>query len=150
MVYRGDAEPVDTSQVEDVDPSRLHRLREEIVREWQPGETDEAIAEMIGADFLMWQAANGRTFGIEEDGEVVSSSQLYCGGRTAQVEEVATLPSHRGRGYAKAVVTRAVDVALAAGHEFVFLVADGDAWPKELYRRLGFEEVGSRFAFMRR
>jgi ABC-type transporter Mla maintaining outer membrane lipid asymmetry ATPase subunit MlaF len=55
-------------------------------------------------------------------------------------QEVATLPSHRGRGYAKSVVTRAVDVALAAGHEFVFLVADGDAWPKELYRRLGFEE----------
>ena len=31
------------------------------------------------------------------------------------------------------------DVAKA---EFVFLVADANDWPKELYRRLGFDEVG--------
>jgi ribosomal protein S18 acetylase RimI-like enzyme len=150
MVYRGVAEPVNFSRVEDVDPAMLHRLREEIIREWQPDEDDETVAEIIAADFLMWQAANGRTFGIVEDGEVVSSAQLYSDGRTAQVEEVATLRSHRGRGYAKQVVARAVAEALAARHEFIFLVADGDAWPKELYRRLGFEEVGSRFAFQRR
>ena len=99
---------------------------------------------------LMWKEANSRIFGIVEDGEVVSSAQLYSDGSTAQVEEVATLPTYRGRGHAKALVTRAVEEAVADNHEFIFLVADGDDWPKKLYNRLGFEEVGSRFAFLRR
>src|SRR5262245_42643629 len=150
MVYRGNGEEVDTSRVEDIEPATLHGLREAIIREWQPDEDDETVAQVIAADHLMWQAADGRIFGIVEEGEVVSSAQLYSDGRTAQVEEVATLPSHRGRGYAKQVVTKAVAEALAADHQFIFLVADGDAWPMAHYRRLGFEEVGSRFAFQTR
>jgi ribosomal protein S18 acetylase RimI-like enzyme len=150
MVYRGGGEPVDTAFVEEVDPARLARLRQEIVHEWAPREDDETVRQIIAADLLMWRAANARTFAVVEGGEVVSAAELYCDGRTAQVEDVATLVSHRGRGHAKAVVTRAVEEALAAGHEFVFLVAAGDDWPKELYNRLGFEEVGSRFAFLRR
>jgi ribosomal protein S18 acetylase RimI-like enzyme len=67
---------------------------------------------------------------------------------TAQVEDVATMPAYRGRGHARAVVQHAVEEAWAGGHEFVFLVADGEDWPKELYTKLGFEEVGSRFAFV--
>ena len=58
------------------------------------------------------------------------------------MEAVATLPAHRGRGYASAVVLRAVEEALAAGHDLVFLTADDDDWPKELYARLGFEQIG--------
>jgi ribosomal protein S18 acetylase RimI-like enzyme len=149
MVYRGGGEPAETSHVEEVAPDRLHRLREEIVREWQPDADPATIEEIIAADKLMWRAANSRIFGIVDDGEVVSSAQLYSGERTAQVEEVATLPSHRGRGHAKAVVTKATEEALAGDHDFLFLVADGDGWPKALYNRLGFEEVGSRFAFQR-
>jgi ribosomal protein S18 acetylase RimI-like enzyme len=151
MVYRGNPrERVDTTRVEEVDPARLAGLRMEIVHEWAPQEDGETIRQIIAADLLMWRAANARTFAVVEDGEVVSAAELYSDGRTAQVEDVATLPSHRGRGHAKAIVTRAVQEALAADHEFVFLVAAGDDWPKELYRRLGFEEVGSRFAFLRR
>ena len=150
MVYRGDAEPVDVSPVEEVDPARLRRVREAIIREWQPDEDGETIDQIIAADYTLWRAANARSFGVVEGGEVVSSAELFTDGRTAQIEEVQTLPSHRGRGFAKQVVTRAVAEALASNHEFVFLVADGEAWPKELYRRLGFEEVGSRFAFLKR
>ena len=149
MAYRGGGEPAVTAHVEQVAPERLHRLREEIVREWQTEADPETVEEIIAADNLVWKAANSRVFGIVKDGEVVSSAQLYSDGGTAQVEEVATLPSHRGRGHAKAVVTKAVEEALAAEHEFIFLVADGDAWPKKLYTRLGFEEIGSRFAFLR-
>jgi len=150
MVYRGDpGEKPGTDHVEEVEYESLFPLRKEIIREWLPTD-DETIAQLISADLLMWRAANARSFAVVEDGAVVSSAELFSDGRTAQVEEVQTLPSHRGRGHAKAVVTRAVDEALATGHEFVFLVAAGDDWPKELYKRLGFEEVGSRFAFLKR
>ena len=135
--------------VEEVAPESLRCLREEIVREWQTEADPATVEEIIAADRLMWKAANSRIFGIVENGEVVSSAQLYSDGRTAQVEEVATLPSHRGRGHATAVVTKAVEEALSGDHEFIFLVADGDAWPKKLYNRLGFEEIGSRFALLR-
>jgi len=150
MVYRGDGEPADTARVEEVDPERLRPLRAEIIREWQRDADEKTVSELIAADMLMWKEANSRIFGIVEDGEVVSSAQLYSDGSTAQVEEVATLPAYRGRGHAKALVTRAVEEAVADNHEFIFLVADGDDWPKKLYNRLGFEEVGSRFAFLRR
>jgi ribosomal protein S18 acetylase RimI-like enzyme len=150
MVYRGDGEPADTSRVEEVDPERLRPLRAEIIREWQRDVDEKTVSELIAADMLMWKEANSRIFGIVEDGEVVSSAQLYSDASTAQVEEVATLPAYRGRGHAKALVTRAVEEAIADNHEFIFLVADGDDWPKKLYNRLGFEEVGSRFAFLRR
>jgi predicted GNAT family acetyltransferase len=55
---------------------------------------------------------------------------------------VATVPDHRGREYARAVVVGAARTARGAGAEFVFLVADANDWPKELYRRLGFDELG--------
>jgi hypothetical protein len=39
-------------------------------------------------------------------------------------------------------VLRAAGEARAEGADLVFLVADGDDWPKELYRKLGFDTVG--------
>jgi ribosomal protein S18 acetylase RimI-like enzyme len=150
MAYRGGGEPADTVRTEEVEPDRLRRLRGEIICEWQPDAGEETVSEIVAADMVMWEAAHSRIFGIVEDGEVVSSAQLYSDGSVAQVEEVATLPDYRGRGYAKALVTRATNEAVAAKHEFVFLVADGEDWPRKLYNRLGFEEVGSRFAFLKR
>ena len=34
-----------------------------------------------------------------------------------------------------------------AGADLVFLVADDEDWPKELYRRLGFDELGRLYKF---
>ncbi|MEO8289575.1 MAG: GNAT family N-acetyltransferase [Gaiellaceae bacterium] len=139
---------VKTAHVEEVAPEQLVPLRDAIVREWSPGSGDETVRQLIAADSLMWRAANARSFAILEDGLAVSAAALYSDGSTAQVEDVATMPAYRGRGHARAVVQRAVGEARTSGHEFVFLVADGEDWPKELYRQLGFDEVGSRFAFV--
>jgi ribosomal protein S18 acetylase RimI-like enzyme len=59
------------------------------------------------------------------------------------------VPEQRGRGYASAVVLRAVEEARADGAELVFLVADAEDWPKELYRRLGFDEIGANLKLLR-
>ena len=95
------------------------------------------------------EAGNARHFAVLVEGEVVAAADLFSDGRTAQIEDVATLPEHRRRGYGRAVTERALAEAIAEGHEFVFLVADDDDWPKELYRRLGFEPVGCTYAFTR-
>lgn len=149
MVLRGAPErPVDTSAVVEIEPEALHELRRAIILEWQPDMAEHVLAQLIASESSLTRAANARFFAILEEGRVVSSAQLYSDGRTAQVEDVATLPTHRERGYARALVWHAVDEAKASGHDFVFLVADAADWPKEFYGRLGFEPVGSRSAFL--
>jgi ribosomal protein S18 acetylase RimI-like enzyme len=146
---RPPAHPLETKRVVEVEPLALEPLRHDIVREWLPGADDEELRQVIAADRLWWRLANGHCFAIVEGGTAVSAAVLFSDGRTAQVEDVATMPAHRGRGYASAVVHRAVEAALETRHDFVFLVADADDWPKELYRRLGFDEVGEQWAFVR-
>ena len=70
-------------------------------------------------------------------GQIVELAR-HSDGVIAQVEDVATLRDFRRRGLARATVTAAVDAALAMGHEAIFIVADDDDWPKDLYARLGF------------
>jgi ribosomal protein S18 acetylase RimI-like enzyme len=86
---------------------------------------------------------------VQLNGAVVSYADLYQDGADAQVEDVGTLPEQRGRGYATAVILAAIAEARRAGAEFIFLVADMDDWPKELYRRLGFDELGHYTKFFR-
>jgi ribosomal protein S18 acetylase RimI-like enzyme len=153
MVYRDAGErSVDTSIVEEVARVDLLPLREEQSRleDWAKGEDDGAVAEVLDANRIWETAANARYFTVRVDGVPVAATDLYSDGRIAQVENVATLPAHRGRGYASALVLRVVEEAQAGGHDLVFLTADVDDWPKDLYSRLGFEEVGRTWGFLRK
>jgi len=58
----------------------------------------------------------------------------------AQIESVATVPEHRERGHARAVVTRALE--LTADRRLVFLGMDPNDWPRHLYARLGMDDIG--------
>jgi GNAT superfamily N-acetyltransferase len=150
MAYRGQGERSgDTASVEEVSRDDLLPFREEIARA-EPWATDEEIVrEVVDAGALWEQAGRARYFAARADGTLVAATELYSDGRIAQVEDVATLPAHRGRGHASAVVLRAVEEALAAGHDLVFLTADAGDWPRELYTRLGFEEAGRTWSFLR-
>jgi GNAT superfamily N-acetyltransferase len=97
-------------------------------------------------------AARGeRRLGVRgDDGALVAMAKLRSDARTAQVEDVYVLPAARGRGFGRMLVTRATELARAAGHELVFIVADDDGWPKQLYARIGFEPIGRMRVFHRR
>lgn len=136
--------------VQEVERAALLPLREALVREAPWGDNDEAVSQILAAQTRAAKAGRARHFVVLVDGEGVSAAELYSDGRTAQVEDVITLASHRNRGYASAVILHAVEAALVAGHDFVFLVADAEDWPKELYARLGFEAIGYTSAFQRR
>jgi predicted GNAT family acetyltransferase len=84
-----------------------------------------------------------------EHGSLAAITVLYSDGSVAQVEDVYTVPEERNRGHARALVTKAVEVARAVGYELVFIVADADDWPRHLYRRIGFEPVGRTWALHR-
>lgn len=150
MVHRHDTDTsrVDTSLVEEVDEAALRPARRRYILD-QPWGTPEVAEQLLDARLFVARRLTLRCFAILVDGEVVSYTDLYSVGNAAQIEDVATAPEHRGRGYAKAVVMRALAEARVAGADFVFLVADDEDWPKEMYARLGFEPAGRYFKFAR-
>jgi ribosomal protein S18 acetylase RimI-like enzyme len=131
----------DLSIVRELDEQALRPSRRRLMESY-PWGTPEVIEQLFQTKALIGQRVTIRFFGVPLGDEVVSYADLYADGADAQVEDVGTLPEHRGRGYATAVILRAIEQARASGADFVFLVADAEDWPKELYRRLGFDEVG--------
>jgi GNAT superfamily N-acetyltransferase len=84
-------------------------------------------------------------------GRIVAWARLWvrAGGDEAQVEDVVVLASHRGRGYGRAVVAAATRAALETSPSLVFIVADADDWPKDLYERLGYATAGDLGVYLR-
>jgi ribosomal protein S18 acetylase RimI-like enzyme len=139
---------VDLSAVSEVDEAALRPGRTRAICSY-PWGSPELAKELLDAKVLLRDRAETRFFGVPVDDEIVAWSDLYLAQGMAQVEDVATLEEHRGQGYASAVVIRAVREAQAAGADLIFLVADDEDWPKELYERLGFEIVGRSYKFIR-
>ena len=131
----------DLGIVEEVDAAALRAGRTaEILR--YPWGTPAVADQLFKAKAQLGERATTRYFGVPVEGEIVSWSDLYVAQGVGQVEDVATKEEHRGKGYATAVVLRAAQEARDQGADLVFLVADGDDWPKALYARLGFDTVG--------
>jgi len=137
----------DLTLVSEVEEPALRAARHQVVT-GQPWARPEVMAQLFSGKQLIGRRVKARFFAVVVDGEVVSYTDLYQDGAEAQIEDVGTLNEHRGRGYASAVVLAAIAEARKTGAEFVFLVADYEDWPKELYRRLGFDELGYYVKFV--
>ena len=150
MVHRREPERTAVVDVDEVVAELHTRAKERFNREQPYFETEDAIQQMNALARRVFEATDKRCFAAYVDGEIASVCELYSDGMTAQIEDVSTLEKHRGKGLATATVLRALHEANAWGHEMVFLVADADDWPKELYSQLGFEGVGEIYQFLRR
>jgi GNAT superfamily N-acetyltransferase len=140
--------PVDTSLVEEV-------AVDDLVPAWNEGwRTDpDVLGEDVARQLVenkrrLGKVVETRFFATRVDGEVASYCELYSDGRTAQIENVLTLDRFRNRGLARATVSRALDEARKGGHDLIFLIANRDDWPKELYAKLGFDVVGQIWEFV--
>ena len=81
-------------------------------------------------------------FGIEADGVLVATTTLLSyGQQLAWVGMVLTKAEYRGRGFARSLVTHAIESADFAGIKTVKL--DATAQGQRLYESLGFEAEGS-------
>lgn len=74
-----------------------------------------------------------KTFAISNGGYCAHCGLWYTTGGTAYVEPVATVPEHRRRGLAKAVVYEACSRAKARGAKRATVISD-----QEFYFRIGF------------
>ena len=135
------------------------------------GDADGLVEEVRDFDASFWQAhaASTRLFDVEEQPTVdqlqaLEREVLIPGGRrwlivreqgapmafaaflvlegAGYLDHVVTFPAARRRGYAQALVRRAVAEAVAAGARHTFLLAEPGGSAERIYARLGFERAG--------
>jgi len=137
------AEPIRDVEVRELDADELPAVVADILRDGFAVQPEAAIEQLVRLNRDVLRSAGKRWFGVRDDGRVVSAGTFLPIDGVAYVDDVATLPPWRGRGFASAVVRRIVVEARAAGAGEVYLLADPDAPTViAMYERLGFREVG--------
>jgi GNAT superfamily N-acetyltransferase len=139
----------DTSTVEEVEASELDDSWAEGTRSGPYGVDEDVVRQLVEHKHVL-AAAGARFFAARVDGQIASYCDFYSDGSTGQIEAVMTLEAYRNRGLARAVVTKALEESRAAGDGLTFLLADQEDWPRHLYDKLGFDEVGSVYEFLLR
>jgi GNAT superfamily N-acetyltransferase len=117
-------------------------------REQPFGWQDEAVRQLAEMDARFDRVLAARDFASPPD-DPACGCRLYTHDGLGQVDEVGTLQARRRRGHARAAVAAAADAAAAEGSEHVLIVTDAADWPQELYRSLGFDEIGATYEFLK-
>ncbi|HEY7477851.1 MAG TPA: GNAT family N-acetyltransferase [Actinomycetota bacterium] len=106
-------------------------------------EPGDAVHQLRAIERDVLEPGGKRWFAIREEGEIVSLAALVLLEGVGYVDNVATFPASRGKGYASALTTRIVREARSRGAEHVCLFADpDDDAVVRLYGSLGFRDVG--------
>ena len=128
----------DTSGVREGSEQELRALTDRWFAEDYAEQGDEVLRQLSEFSRREWTARPTQAF-VAGDGQAMC--KLWSEGGIAQVEDVYTAPEARGGGYARALVTRAIEAARTGDNDLIFIVADDDDTPKELYGRLGFDPL---------
>jgi GNAT superfamily N-acetyltransferase len=138
----------DQSLVDEVEPETLEPVWAEANRADGHIDDEDVIRQLAHGKHVLASAIGARFFAALTDGEIGAYCELYSGSGTGQIENVLTLERFRKRGLARALVLRALQESRTAGNDVTFLLANRDDWPKELYRKLGFDEIGFTYDFV--
>jgi GNAT superfamily N-acetyltransferase len=150
MVLHRDADRRAAGNIRAVGFEEARPLIAEVIRRSETSSSwDDASDELVGFRRLLEERIDARFFVADAGGHLASMCELYTLEGVAQVESVDTLEEFRGRGLARAVVSAAIDEARARGCDLIFIHADVDDWPQELYRKLGFDPVARDWIFRR-
>jgi ribosomal protein S18 acetylase RimI-like enzyme len=117
-----------------------YEAADELRLAWHLEEDDGSEYELFKVAAREVSEARGvRVLTVTEEGRTIAFAQLERSGGGAEITQVYVHPDHRGEGRGTAM-TRAA-VRAGAGAEDLWIVADDEDRPKELYRRLGFTPV---------
>ncbi len=83
-----------------------------------------------------------------EDSEAVGFAQIEYIDGSAEITQVFVSAKHRGSGRGTAMTRAAIEAAIDDVDD-LWIVADDEDRPKELYRRLGFSPVWVSTEFLR-
>jgi hypothetical protein len=132
----------------EVDEATIRAVETQTIAEEPYGEP-AMVKQLLASRSAFGLAGRARYFVAASEGVDGCHTTLYSDGVVAQIEDVGTVKALRCRGLARAACSIALDAAVAAGHDLVFIVADDEDWPKDLYAKLGFDVVGRTWAFTR-
>ncbi|MFC9248851.1 GNAT family N-acetyltransferase [Streptomyces sp. NPDC057136] len=151
MLHAGPVPTGRPAEVVDLDAIRIP-----LTRRWRgllPDVDDEVVRHLVdrrearhrGADVVHFLGA--RT----DEGEVASWADLYMDPATgtAQIEDLITSEAHLRHGYADAVLTTALHLAVDKDCGTRFLTAAATDWPRHWYERRGFSVIGRSHCFER-
>jgi GNAT superfamily N-acetyltransferase len=112
----------------------------------EPYGRDPAIRRQLVAQNERWEGAVGTAsrIGIVDEERVIGWCRVYDDGGVTEIDGVGVLPDRRGSGLGRALLEGVL--ARVPANRLLFLCADADDWPKELYGRLGFDTVGERLS----
>ena len=139
-------------RVETVERDEVVALHERLWREeWMPEADDETVRQLTGRRATYDRSGEMVTLLVRDPitAEAVATTDVCVAGWAAEVDGVATLTSHRGRGYGDAMLAAAIALAADRRCEFVALTAMADDWPREWYARRRFEIVGPAWSSSR-
>ena len=83
------------------------------------------------------ERSGSQVLAVSDGGAPVGYAQIEHRGGSAEISEVYVHPDHRGHGLGTALTSAAIHAARDA--EDLWITADDEGRPKELYARLGFE-----------
>ena len=144
MRHSGEPPPGPSLAVEEVDYDAVLPLR----RAWH----DEDFPDLDGSGYL----ANARELAMSRDVKVIASregdelvgfAQVVRSGGAAEITQVYVSPEHRGAGRGTALTRAAIGAAGDVGD--LWITADDEDRPKELYARLGFRPAWTSIEFLR-
>lgn len=132
---RHEAEPPPSSgfTVETVPYEAVRELRVAWHQEDFPGHDPGDFATQERTVALLH---NAQILAVQEAGVPVAFAQLEHDGQSAEIAQVYVHPERRGRGIGTALTRAAIDAAGSVRD--LWIVADDEGRPKELYARLGF------------
>ena len=148
MPHRGETPQVDTSGVEEVGWEELEPIWAEGMRASPEIQDEEEVRQLVAAQHRRRIAVDVRYFAARADGRIASYCELFSDGTDGsdrERDDARRIPSARpGQGD-----RHACPRGVPSGRPRLHLpLAEAEDWPKELYRKLGFETIGSIWAFL--
>lgn len=115
---------------------------------WHAEDFDQPESDQFHAAAKEVAESHGaRVFAVRGgNGEPVAFAQLETTAGAAEIAQVYVLPGHRGSGLGTAITSAAI--AAAGDVEDLWISADDEDRPKELYGRLGFRPLWATMEFL--
>jgi predicted GNAT family acetyltransferase len=90
---------------------------------------------------------SARVLAVMDAGTPVAYAQVECMDRSGEISQVYVRPDHRGRGLGTALTCTAIEAVRDVDE--LWIVANDEGRPKQLYSRLGFRPVWTTVEMLR-
>ena len=78
------------------------------------------------------------------NGKIIGTCNLFIHNGVAEIEDFVVIPTYQCRGYGTTILKELINIALQEKVHTIYLVADEEDTPKEMYIKLGFSKIGER------